>query len=318
MHAANGLSRFVWLTVGVACAGLMGSPTCARGDLGVLVPSYFYPGTGGPGGVGDGWAAMTAAASKISVTAILNPASGPGSYDPTYAAAMTNLENAGGHVVAYVYTDNGNATLATVEGEISTYISQYGSLINGFFLDGMFITPSTLSYYQSLDSYIKGRNASYTVIGNPGQPFLNGVSPSDYLSTADVFNIFEGPNTAPSPGAPGFDDYPYGVNWFQSYPSNRFSNVIYDVPTSTAMVADLSKAVQLNAGYVYITDQTGGNPYSQLPSYWDQEVAAIAAVPEPGGLTKIVSAAVCGYLAMTVQWCRRRRRPRPLHEASGV
>ncbi len=39
---------------------------------------------------------------------------------------MTNLENAGGKVVAYVYTDNGNIPLATVEGQISTYISQYG------------------------------------------------------------------------------------------------------------------------------------------------------------------------------------------------
>ncbi len=65
----------------------------------------------------------------------------------------------------------------------------------------MFITPSTLSYYQSLNAYIKGLTPSYTIIGNPGQPFLNGVAPQEYLSTADVFNIFEGPNTAPSPGA---------------------------------------------------------------------------------------------------------------------
>ena len=90
----------------------------------------------------------------------------------------------------------------------------------------MFITPATLSYYQSLESYIKGLGASYTIIGNPGQPFLNGVSPTDYLLTGNVFNIFEGPNTAPSPGAAGFDAYPYGVNWFQSYASNQFSNVI--------------------------------------------------------------------------------------------
>ena len=115
------------------------------------------------------------------------------------------------------------------------------------------------------------------------------------------------------------------MNWFQSYPSNRFSNIIYDVPAnagdpsqSSAMLADLSKAVQLNAGYVYITDQSGGNPYSQLPSYWDQEVSALASVPEPRVLTHLVSAAVCGSLAATVRWCRRRRRARPRDEASGV
>ena len=80
-------------------------------------------------------------------------------------------------------------------------------MIKGFYLDGMFLanttinnTPvDTLPYYQSLYGYIKGLSASYTVIGNPGQPFLNGVTPQQYLSTADVFDIFEGPNTAPSP-----------------------------------------------------------------------------------------------------------------------
>ena len=45
------------------------------------------------------------------------------------------------------------------------------------------------------------------------------------------------------------------MNWFLSYPSDRFSNIVFDVPAdagnpsqSSAMLADLSKAVQLNAG----------------------------------------------------------------------
>ncbi|HLK14652.1 MAG TPA: PEP-CTERM sorting domain-containing protein, partial [Fimbriimonadaceae bacterium] len=43
-----------------------------------------------------------------------------------------------------------------------------------------------------------------------------------------------------------------------------------------------------NAGSVFVTDQVYDpnqglfNPYDQLPSYWDQEVAALA--PEPGTL----------------------------------
>ena len=296
------------------CAMIV-APAAVRADLGAVVPAYFYPGTGGPGGVGDGWAAMASAAKDIPITAVFNPNSGPGSaVDPNYVNAMTNLESAGGKVVAYVYTNDGNAPLASVEGQISTYITQYGSLINGFFLDGMFVVPSTLTYYQSLDSYIKSLDPAYTVIGNPGQPFLNGVSAQDYLSTANTFNIFEGPNTAPAPGAPGFDAYPYGLNWFQGYPSNRFSNTIYDVPAdagnpgqSSAMLADLSKAVQLNAGYVYITNLAGGNPYDALPSYWDQEVAAIASVPEPGSLTVVLATSgLCGLARFARRRVRRR------------
>jgi hypothetical protein len=244
---------------------------------------------------------MAAAAGQIQVTAVFNPDSGPlpGPPDPNYVTAMTNLENASGKAVGYVYTDNGSAPLASVEGQVSTYISQYGSLIDGFFLDGMSVTPSTLSYYQSLDSYIKGLNSSYTVIGNPGQPYLNGVSPSQYLSTADVFDIFEGPNTAPA-GDPGFNNYPSGQNWFQSYPSDRFSNTIYDAPTTSAMLADLSQAAQLNAGHVYITDQTASNPYAQLPSYWDQEVSAIASLPEPSPLA--CSLVLGSLIALGARW----------------
>ncbi|MGD0770841.1 MAG: spherulation-specific family 4 protein [Tepidisphaeraceae bacterium] len=292
----------VFVSMTVALGVILQLPGSCRADgLGTIVPAYFYPGTGGPGGVGDGWAAMDAAAGQIQVTAIFNPDSGPlpGPPDPNYVTAMTNLETASGKAVGYVYTDNGSAPIASVEGQVSTYISQYGSLIDGFFLDGMSVTPSTLSYYQSLDSYIKGLDSSYTVIGNPGQPYLNGVSPSEYLSTADLFDIFEGPNTAPA-GDPGFNNYPYGQNWFQSYPSDRFSNTIYDAPTTSAMLADLSETAQLNAGYVYVTDQTASNPYAQLPSYWDQEVSAIASLPEPSPLA---SSLVLGSLiALSVRW----------------
>ena len=301
------------LLLSAALAAMVAAPAPARaGQTGVIVPSYFYPGTGGPGGVGDGWAAMTAAAGKVPITAVLNPASGPGSSeDPIYANAMTSLENAGGKVVAYVFTNNGNAPLATVEGQINTYITQYGSLIKGFFLDGMFLLPGTLSYYQSIDSYIKSLSPSYTVIGNPGQPFLNGLLPTDYLTAADIVNIFEGPNKAPAPGAAGFDAYPYGLNWFLGYPSDRFSNIVFDVPGSD-LLADLNKAVGLNAGHVYITDGTLPNPYSQLPSYWDQEVAAIHglnSIPEPGSLALMAAGAALS-VGLIVPWRRALGRTR--------
>jgi hypothetical protein len=299
MFHSNGGSRSLLLSLALAAAAILQLPTPGlAAGVGTIVPAYFYPGTGGPGGVGDGWAAMAAAAAEIPLTAIFNPDSGPlpGPADPNYVTALTNLENAGGQAVAYVFTDFGSAPLATVEGEVSTYITQYGSLIDGFFLDGMSVTPSTLSYYQSLDSYIEGLDPSYAVIGNPGQPYLNGVSPTDYLSTGDIFNIFEGPDT----GASGFNSYPYSQSWFQSYPGGRFSNIIYDVPTSGAMLADIARAVQLNAGYVYVTDQTGPNPYAQLPSYWDQEVSAIAAAstPEPGTLTLLLLGVLAAFPAV--------------------
>jgi hypothetical protein len=266
-------------------AGALASPGVPQAAPILLVPAYFYPGTGGPGGVGDGWAAMTQAATDgASVVAILNPNGGPSPppADPNYTAALTNLEAAGGRAIAYVPTGFGSDPLATVEGQINTYIGEYGSLIDGFFLDQMGLLPSTLSYYQSLNTFTEGLSSTYLTVGNTGSPFLNGLTQAEYLSTADVLTIFEGPNTNPVPGAPQFNNYPYGVNWFLSAPSSAIANIVFDVPDAATMQADVTRAEGLNAGYVYVTDQGLPNPYARLPSYWNEEVAAISAVPEPG------------------------------------
>ena len=158
--------------------------------------------------------------------------------------------------------------------------------IDGIFLDNFVVNPSTLSYYQALDAYIKGLNPSYTVIGNVGNPInLSELTPADYLSTADVLNIFEGPNVGSSTSA---------ANWFQSYPRDRFSSIIHDAPSS-ALSADIIGAEQLNAGDVYVTDGTGTNPYGQLPSYWNQEVSDIASVSEPNASLMTPGNTVAGY-----------------------
>jgi hypothetical protein len=166
---------------------------------------------------------------------------------------------------------------------VAAVYSQYGGLINGFFIDEMSVLPTTLSYYQSLNAYIKGLQPSYLTVGNPGEPFLNGVSVSDYLSVADVLDIFEGPNTG-APGTSGYNNYPYGLNWFLTQPSQDFANIVYNTPDTASMLADINTAIALNSGDLFITDQGAGgaNPYAALPSYWNEEVAAIDALPEPG------------------------------------
>jgi hypothetical protein len=301
------MSRLV-LTVPVALLLAVTPTSQARAGITALVPAYFYPG----GSTLTYWDQLDQSAQTINLDVIVNPASGPGTTtDPNYLSAIENLNaTAHGKVFGYISSDFGSRPLADVESDIQAYLNLYGNRFAGFFIDQMSILPSTLSYYQSIYHYIKGLGPSYTVIGNPGNPFLNGVSPNSFLSTANVLNIFEGPNIAPSPGAAGFDAYPYGLNWFLSYPSDRFSNVVFDVPAdagnpsqSSAMLADLSKAISLNAGTVYFTDGTGSNPYDHLPSYWDQEVAAISAasVPEPGALTTMTSGCLLTMLGVAVR-----------------
>lgn len=287
--------------VGNASQNVIGGTTTGAGNLvsgnrsdgidlgssqaGVLVPAYFYPGTGGSGGSGDGWGAMTAAAAQIPVTAIVNPDSGPlpGPADPNYVTALTNLENAGGKVVAYIATDYGNTSLATVEGEAATYISQYGKLIEGFFIDEMTNDNNSadLTYYHSLYTYLKGLSANYEVIGNPGAPTQPGyLAPA--TQGADVLMTFE-KNDQSQPYA---NSPPY--SWVFGYPASDFANTIYNQGTAAGMSADVNTAASYNAGYVYVTDQSLPNPYGQLPTYWNQEVAAIHSAFAPAATTNTI------------------------------
>ena len=47
------------------------------------------------------------------------------------------------------------------------------------------------------------------------------------------------------------------------------------------MQAAVSLAASRNVGYIYVTNDSGANPWDTLPSYWNAEVAAVSAVPEP-------------------------------------
>ena len=102
-------------------------------------------------------------------------------------------------------------------------------------------------------------------------------------------------------------------SWVTSYSPNHFANVMYDELSSQGMMADVALAAQRNVGYVYVTDQTLPNPYGELPSYWDQEVAAISAasVPEPGSVTIMASGCMLVAPGIAVRrWVRRRGRPK--------
>jgi hypothetical protein len=59
------------------------------------------------------------------------------------------------------------------------------------------------------------------------------------------------------------------------YPAARFSHVVYGTPGSR-LAAVVRLAAERHAGYVYVTDLAGRNPYRALPRYWPAENAMVA------------------------------------------
>jgi hypothetical protein len=184
------------------------------------------------------------------------------------AAPDSGLQNlvkqaqaAGITVLGYSSTANGQRPVAQVEADVANYAAWYG--VTGIFLDRVSGVSQDFAYYSSVSSYIRGGHAGATVWMNPG------VYPADqdYMSLADVMSVFEGPYsqylTLQVPG------------WALNYPASRFVHTVYATPES-ALASALTMAQQRNAGYVYVTDLTGDDPYQGLPSYWAAEGADVA------------------------------------------
>ena len=231
----------------------------APAHLGIVVPAYFYPSPG------SAWNQLTAAASRVPITAILNPNSGPGtSVDPNYGAAVDQLRAAGGKVLGYVHTSYAARPLADVEAEIDAYHRWYH--IDGIFIDEMTSDANAghLHYYEQIDHFVHHEQHHWIDVGNPGVNV-----PRSYINhAADEFVLFE--------NGSGYDTYTPPA-YQARRPARDFVNLLYNVPTAAAMQADVSLAVSRHTGSIFITDDTLPNPYDTLPSYWNQLVDAVAA-----------------------------------------
>jgi hypothetical protein len=290
-----------WLVTALLATMLSGLRAHAA-SLGIMVPAYFYPSSGGY------WNALDEAAPRVPLVAIMNPDSGPGaSQDSAYVQALANLHQAGGTVTAYVHTSYGTRPLADVESDVDLYLSFYA--VDGFFVDEMTNDQDTnhLDYYAALYQYIKAKGANYSVTGNPGSN-----TQENYLTkpTTDSLMIFEDNGTNYAGFAPS--------NWVAKHPSREFVHLPYAVTTATAMSNYVGLAVSRNAGWIYITDDTLPNPYDTLPSYWTNEVGLVQSfnggtlpvtiltqpVSQTANLGRSITFAVAafGSLPLSYQW----------------
>ena len=154
--------------------------------------------------------------------------------------------------------------MAEVKNEIDLYLSFYA--VDGFFIDEMTDDENSehINYYAAIYQYIKSKNASYTVTGNPGSN-----TQEHYLTKPadDRVMIFEDNGTNYSSFHP--------AGWVARYSAQRFAHLPYGVKTAGDMSNYVGLAVNRNAGWIYITDDALPNPYDTMPSYWTNEVVLV-------------------------------------------
>lgn len=219
-------------------------------NVGLLVPAYFSSATA--------WNRMAAAARRVPLIAILNPNSGPGSQASTsYQKSVNSLRSAGGQAVGYVSTRYAARPTAEAEADVAAYYQWYA--LDGIFLDEMTNASDepVLSYYASLTQRIHTQHPGSLVIANPGTQL-----PEVYRlrNTADLWVTFESDQGYPAyrPDA-----------WVAKYPAKQFAHLVYAIPAAQTMTNDVRLACERRAGWIYVTDDSGANPWDTLPTYWD-------------------------------------------------
>jgi hypothetical protein len=219
----------------------------------ISIPAYFYPG-----------AAWTRAIDSRPVPAIMIldiTSTGAGSApNQAYQQAVGRAQAAGITVLGYASTDYARRPAAAFEADIRHYRAWYH--VTGFFLDQAATGSSRIPYYRRLTGYIRGPDPGALVMLNPG------TYPSRrYMSLGAVVLAYEGSYARyASLRVPG---------WADRYPAARFSHVVYGTP-GPRLAETLRLARSRHAGYVYVTDLGGRNPYRSLPRYWAAEDAYVA------------------------------------------
>jgi Spherulation-specific family 4 len=185
---------------------------------------------------------------------------GAGSGPVAHFQSIVKKERAAGvTILGYSSTAYGSRPLSQVEADVRHYKAWYG--VTDIFLDEVKGISSQLRYYKKLAHYIRSANPGTSIWINPG----DYPDPS-YMSVSNVVMAFEGPYSLYHN-----IDVP---SWVFDYSPDRFANTIYATSGSQVDSAiNLSKT--RNAGYVYVTDGSGGNPYSALPTYWSTEDSII-------------------------------------------
>lgn len=224
----------------------------AASSTGLIVPLYAYP--------GSTWQSLVQIKEQypsVPIIAIINPASGPGSYqDPNFVSGIQQLQSVGITVIGYVPTDYGGVPVSQAEQEISTY-SQFYSL-SGVFFDQMSNVEGYESYYSTLTSYASSLGMWITV-GNPG-----AAVPSDYMGTVSIIVAYE------SAGLPD-----PGFLSTLAYDSSSFAFISYgDYGFDQSFIQQVASDV----GYLYVTDGSTPNPYAGVASYLSSEAATLAGI----------------------------------------
>lgn len=222
----------------------------------------------------DEWNQVINQAPKGSIL-IANNGNGPGSFDPALDSNITSASNAGLLPVGYIHAAYGSVPLSTIKTQIDQWYKNDPHL-TGIFLDeaaknsngtgGYSTDPNVEAYYKQIGDYIHSKYGGKLILNGAGQP-----NP-DLMGSVDVQTTWE--NNSVQYANLAAQQEGYNQNgpppWQSSYSSDHFAAIL-DGTSSSQLQSAEQLAIQRGNGYIFVTD----NAYTQLPSYFQQEITGL-------------------------------------------
>ena len=220
----------------------------------VYIPLFMGPGTA--------WNTVVSLKQKYlnqTIIVCFNPSNGNFTgRDTNMGNGLINLKNSGTKIQGYCYTGYGNRPMADVQKVINNY-KQFYPEVSGIFLDEMSNSGGKEQYYKDITNFCHSNGFNY-VMGNPGTS-----STLSYVDTVDNVLVYE------SAGAPSLATVQQRT--FNAQPNkSKYGIIPYGVPTLDPAYV---KSVKPYLGTLYITNDSGSNPWDTIPSYLEQLIQAL-------------------------------------------
>lgn len=238
------------------------TPAPAPVPLRVLVPAYFYP--SGPG-LAE-WRRLARAARDVPIVAIANPASGPGNrQDANYTEVIDLARKAGVTVIGYVSTRYAKRPQNEVKTDIDRWLQFYPG-IDGFFFDEQASGKEQASLYQAIAEYASKRRPEQGafIVTNPGT-----ATAAEYLTPWKGIHV-----SCVQEDKTSLERYQPPA-WITGIPPVQVAGLVYGETSIAGMRRNVQLAASKGVGFLYVTDDSGNNPWDRLPTYWELEVAEL-------------------------------------------
>ncbi len=241
-----------WL-FGLLAALTAGPAVAADPAVRLLVPAYFYP-------AGKGvkeWERLISTATKAPVVVIVNPDSGPGKNgDPNYSALVEQMAAAKIDMVGYVTLGYAKRPMADVKADVDQWKKLYPD-VGGVFFDELPSVKHQAAFAAEAFAYVREKRPTGHLLANPGTN-----CDRSYLDAKGdaTLCLYEGKDAFAKWQPPA---------WAKR---ERTCVLVYGVAKADwPGVYDRAKA---KAAWLLVTDAGEKAPWEQLPTYWEELVAA--------------------------------------------